>query len=390
MFDAKPEIGDAREMRGKAIYELGEGQIEALGLHEYRVKSQSSDDWYDVIRTETGWRCACPDHIYRDAKCKHIWAVEFSNKLRLEVEKEVTIKLVASRNCPGCLSPKVVKHGLVHESKKNLQRYLCKNCGRKFVINLGFERMHASPSVITQAMQLYFTGESLRNVQKFLLLQGVSVGHVTIYRWIGKYVAMMQKYLDRIKPQLSSTWRADELYVKVKGNNKYLFSLMDDETRFWISQQIADNKGISDVQHLFKEGNQISRRMPEQIITDGAPNFHKAIRRTYWKNVSKDLMPVHISHIHLKGDMNNNKMERMNGEVRDREKVMRGLKVEDTPILKGYQIFHNYIRPHQGLGGRTPADASGIHVEGENKWITLIQNASVADAMSKRETTKKI
>ncbi|MEM0075762.1 MAG: hypothetical protein QXV84_05385 [Conexivisphaerales archaeon] len=43
----------------------------------------------------------------------------------------------------------------------------------------------------------------------------------------------------------------------------------------------------------------------------------------------------------------------MNGEVRDREKVMRGLKRMDTPILKGTQIYHNFIKPHEGLGGRT-------------------------------------
>lgn len=74
--------------------------------------------------------------------------------------------------------------------------------------------------------------------------------------------------------------------------------------------------------------------------------------------------------------MNNNKMERFNGEVRDREKVMRGLKKADTPILTGYQIFHNYIRAHEGLEGKTPAEACGILVQGENKWKTLIQNAS--------------
>lgn len=65
--------------------------------------------------------------------------------------------------------------------------------------------------------------------------------------------------------------------------------------------------------------------------------------------------------------MNNNTMERANGEVRDREKVMRGLKVKDTSVLPGYQIFHNYIRPHQALKGKTPAEACGINVEGENK-----------------------
>ena len=46
---------------------------------------------------------------------------------------------------------------------------------------------------------------------------------------------------------------------------------------------------------------------------------------------------------------------------------MRGLKKKDTPILTGYQIFHNYVRPHEGLDGKTLAEASGIRVEGENK-----------------------
>jgi len=55
---------------------------------------------------------------------------------------------------------------------------------------------------------------------------------------------------------------------------------------------------------------------------------------------------------------------------------MRGLEKKDTPILTGYQIFHNYIREHESLKGRTPAEACGITVEGTNKWKTLIQNAS--------------
>jgi hypothetical protein len=67
----------------------------------------------------------------------------------------------------------------------------------------------------------------------------------------------------------------------------------------------------------------------------------------------------------------------MNDEIRDRERIMAGLKKVDTPILKGMQIYHNYIREHQGLQeNKTPAERAGIQVEGENKWITLIQNAS--------------
>ena len=83
-----------------------------------------------------------------------------------------------------------------------------------------------------------------------------------------------------------------------------------------------------------------------------------------------------LEDIRFDGKIHNQKMERMNGEIRDREKVTRNLKKMDTPILKGEQIFHNYIRPHMGLDGRTPAEVAGIKVEGENKWLTIIQNAS--------------
>lgn len=66
----------------------------------------------------------------------------------------------------------------------------------------------------------------------------------------------------------------------------------------------------------------------------------------------------------------------MNGEVRDREKTMRGLKKVDTPILAGYLIFHNYVRTHDGLDNKTPAEASGIKIKGKNKWMSLIENAA--------------
>jgi hypothetical protein len=46
----------------------------------------------------------------------------------------------------------------------------------------------------------------------------------------------------------------------------------------------------------------------------------------------------------------------------------------------GYQMYHNYLRPHMGLNGMTPAQACGIDIQGDNKWLTLIQNASRREA----------
>jgi len=65
---------------------------------------------------------------------------------------------------------------------------------------------------------------------------------------------------------------------------------------------------------------------------------------------------------------------------------MCSLKKPDTPILTGYQIYHNYIRPHMALDGQTPADKAGIEIKGKDKWLTIIQNAS-SDRIVKQKGT---
>jgi transposase-like protein/DNA-directed RNA polymerase subunit RPC12/RpoP len=363
-----------REERGQTIAQHN-GQVKRIDDYLYIVKSQSNNGEYTVNKVNGEWLCDCPDNKYRHAICKHIHAVNFSQSLRAEVAISQIIPEINVSNCQYCGSNEIVKAGLRKNKNGNIQKYLCRKCGHYFTINLGFERMRATPQIITSAMQLYFTGESLRNVQKFLKLQGVTVSHVAILKWIKKYVGLMEKYLERMKPNVSDTWRADELWIKVNGNMKYLFAMMDDETRFWIAQEVAETKFSHDARNLLKISKQLMGKKPMTFITDGLPAYHDAYKREFWTQ-NKETRTEHIQHITIRGDHNNNKMERMNGEVRDREKVMRGLKKDETPILKGYQIFHNYIRPHEALDGKTPSEACGITIEGQNKWKTLIQNAS--------------
>jgi putative transposase len=122
--------------------------------------------------------------------------------------------------------------------------------------------MHATPQMITPALHLYFTGESFRNVQKFLKLQGVKMSHVAIYKWVQKYVDLMKSYLEQITPNVSEDWRADELYLKVRGNPKYLYALMDDQTRFWIAQQVADTKYTSKIRPLPENAKELAGKRP--------------------------------------------------------------------------------------------------------------------------------
>jgi putative transposase len=295
-------------------------------------------------------------------------------RVRKRVEQSVVIQPVSVKNCPSCGSESIVKHGIRRNQSGAIQRWSCKGCGKWFVVNLGFEKMHASPQVVTSAMTLYFTAESFRGVSRFLKLQGVKFSQQSVWNWVSKYTKLMEDYLDQIRPQLSDTWRTDEMYVKFKGNTKYLFGMMDDETRFRIAQMVSANKGTSNVRPMFRDAMERAGKKPKLLISDGAPNFHRAFNREYW--TMKYPQSVHIQDIRLSGRIHNNKMERQNGEWRDREKVMRGLKREDSPVIGGMQVFHNYFRPHEGLGGKTPAEAAGIRIEGENPMKTVIQNAS--------------
>jgi hypothetical protein len=57
---------------------------------------------------------------------------------------------------------------------------------------------------------------------------------------------------------------------------------------------------------------------------------------------------------------NNNRVERLNGTLRERVKVQRG-----------QRIYYNFVKPHRALDGKTPAEKAGI--KGKNKWLSLIR-----------------
>ena len=217
---------DSRAERGRLICDLGD-QVRRLDDNEYAVRSQSGKGEYSVRATEAGWVCSCPDFVYRGLSCKHIHAVEFSRKIRTAVELGTLAEFTTTDACIFCGGSHVVKDGKRKNKAGEIQKFNCLDCGRYFTVNIGFERMKHNPKAITMALQLYFSGESLRATQRSLRLLGVEVSHQTVFNWIRKYVGLMERYLDKITPQVSDTWRADELWVNIKGDMKYVFAIMD-------------------------------------------------------------------------------------------------------------------------------------------------------------------
>jgi hypothetical protein len=61
---------------------------------------------------------------------------------------------------------------------------------------------------------------------------------------------------------------------------------------------------------------------------------------------------------------------------------MRGLKSYDSTklLLDGWNVYYNCIRPHQSLGGKTPAQAARMNMP--NNWKGLIDEATKQEAIT--------
>jgi transposase-like protein len=105
-------------------------------------------------------------------KCKHIWAVLISLGIRRQAKPKIILEPIIIISCPVCDSRYLKKDGIRHNKSGDLQRYRCLECGKKFSMNIGFEKIKHNPTAITAAMQLYFSGASLRNTQRSLELIG--------------------------------------------------------------------------------------------------------------------------------------------------------------------------------------------------------------------------
>jgi transcription elongation factor Elf1 len=90
------------------------------------------------------WVCECPDHKFRGSKCKHIWALEFSLKLREQVKKDTVIQQITISECIFCHSQNTRKFGVRRNKSGDIQRFICESCGKTFSINIDFERLYMS------------------------------------------------------------------------------------------------------------------------------------------------------------------------------------------------------------------------------------------------------
>ncbi len=371
----------------KALTIVGQSdQIKRINTVTYKVKSQSSDTWYDVVHEyKQGWNCSCPDHTFRHVECKHIQAVYISKELRHKIVNNNDVKEIENSNeliCK-CGSVNVIKIGIRHNKSGDIQRFKCKECNHKWSDNLGFAYNKVNSKIITVALDLYFKGISLRKVKEHIkLFHGIDISASSVLNWIHRFGEAVAPFVDSLVPKdVSGVYHIDEMMVHVrkesmeKGHYQWLWNMMDNTTKFWISSKVSQRREVSDARAVFQDAK---TKMPKPlaIVHDGLPSYNEAYWKEYYEMEGKRVQ--NIRSVSVRHNGLNQVVERLNGVMRDREKVMRGMDHRESAqkLIDAYRIHYNFVRGHGSIG-KTPAEKAGIKLDlGENKIENLIRLAS--------------
>ncbi len=365
------------EARSKEIVQSA--TILDLGSFRYKVSSQSvADTFYDISFGPDGWRCTCPYHLYGKRRCKHIRAVcsivMDTGRLADEVRKEVAVTEPCV-TCTFCQGTDCIKRGVRRNKNGTVPRYKCNSCGHKFTHNPGFVGRHHPPEVITDVLQSYAAGLSTTKIIDCLAKKGIGVSAATVLRWARDYGNLLKRF-QRTCMRTGYVWHADEIHFKVRGQSRWMFGVMDSETKLIIAHDTAEDKFGYDAAGLFEAAVRAAGKRPDVLVTDGLAGFKVGYTKAmYTKAVPRT---VHVADVGIRDrHPANNVYERFNGEIRDRIARVRGFKSKDPALLALLIIYHNFMRPHGGLGGRTPAEAVGITISGPDKWRTLIGHTAL-------------
>src|ERR1700735_10190 len=91
-----------------------------------------------------------------------------------------------------------------------------------------FKWRQFEPEVILLAVGWYLRFSlSYRDVEELLAERGLSVDHVTVWRWVQRYAPELDRRLRKRLKTTNDSWRGDETYVRVKGKWVYLYRAVD-------------------------------------------------------------------------------------------------------------------------------------------------------------------
>jgi transposase, IS6 family len=193
--------------------------------------------------------------------------------------------------------------------------------------------------VIVVAVRWYLRyGLSYRDVEELLAERGITVDHVTVYRWVQRFTPLL---IDAARPCRHATgdrWFADETYVKIAGRWVYLYRAIDQFGQV-IDVLVSQKRDMAATRRFFTRALEHGPS-PTEVTTDRAAAYLRVL---------EELVPTAC---HVTEHYANNAIEADHGQLKSRLRPMRGLKQLRCArvISAGHAFIQNIRRGHYELG----------------------------------------
>ncbi len=377
------------DQRSPALSIVARGdQIREVSATQFTVCSQSRPGtFHHVLRTGAKWTCDCEFFVATKKVCVHVLAIRY--KIGLQDQPPNAPRVESAPTCDKCRSTDLIRYGVRHNQSGDVSTYLCKTCGRRFTGRDGFHKRRAEPEKIALALDLYFRGLSVRKVsQHFEQAYGLKVSHVTVYAWVRFFGKLAAEWMDAQGARVGDQWHVDETVVNVGGDNRYLWNILDGETRFALATHVSRGRDLKNTRAPFKKAKLATEDRPSEILSDGMMTYPEAISKEFGRRASPldDAKKVHghgswFTPHHrvpsIRAKVSNNKIERFHGTEKERTKVMRAFKTPDgtSDLMEGFRAHYNLVKTHATLG-TTPGEAAGIPIGNGQRWLKVLQQAA--------------
>ncbi|MCD9527560.1 IS6 family transposase [Photobacterium carnosum] len=127
---------------------------------------------------------------------------------------------------------------------------------------MNFKGCQFPSSLILRAVRLKWSSK----IEEILAERGINVDHSTLNRWVIRFAPLLEIRARQLKRPVSSSWRMDETYIKIKGEWWYYYRAVDkhgDIVDFYLSHQ-RDKKAAN----TFLRKAIGSNGLPHKVVID--------------------------------------------------------------------------------------------------------------------------
>jgi putative transposase len=279
------------------------------------------------------------------------------------------VKIIEPRKCKYCGSYHTVRYG----RSRQIQRLRCLECGHTFLDTEALPGMKTPQEQVASALDTYYEGMSLNAIRRHLQqMYNNYPSDSTVYEWIVRFTNKAIRETRGYKPEVGDVWVADETVLKIGGQNVWFWDLIDAKTRYLLASHLSIVRTIKDAEELVEKAAKRAGKTPKVIITDKLAAYIDGIELAFGTETK------HIRAKKLTSSPGTQLIERFHGSLKARTKVMRGLKSLETArrLMEGWLAHYNFFRPHEALGGHTPAEKAGIKCPYTN-WFDIVKTSPV-------------